>query len=308
MENPIALVGFGKIARDQHVPALEKSDAFSLAATVDPSAGGIAGTAHFVTLGEMLQGCPGICTVALCTPPQVRFDLAVQALEAGCNVLLEKAPATGAAEMRVLEDLAVRKGVTLFTAWHSRFAHSVGAARDWLVSREVGKVEVFWKEDVRCWHPGQQWIWKAGGPGVFDPGINALSVLTEILPQELLVTAAEFFVPENCDTPIAAEVSMRGVGGFPVRMELDWLHEGAPQWDINVWTDAGRMVLSNGGARMHIDGELVSDGGDREYDRVYRHFADLLERGQSDVDDRPLLLVIDAFFVARRHRREAFVE
>ena len=33
------------------------------------------------------------------------------------------------------------------------------------------------------WHPGQEWIWQAGGFGVFDPGINALSIVTRILPR-----------------------------------------------------------------------------------------------------------------------------
>ena len=34
----IAIVGMGKIARDQHVPEIAASPAFSLAATVDPAA------------------------------------------------------------------------------------------------------------------------------------------------------------------------------------------------------------------------------------------------------------------------------
>jgi D-galactose 1-dehydrogenase len=43
-------------------------------------------------------------------------------------------------------------------------------------------VNVIWREDVRVWHPGQDWIWQPGGLGVFDPGINALSIITHILP------------------------------------------------------------------------------------------------------------------------------
>ena len=42
--------------------------------------------------------------------------------------------------------------------------------------RTIRTLTVAWKEDVRIWHPGQAWIWKAGGLGVFDPGINALSI------------------------------------------------------------------------------------------------------------------------------------
>ena len=52
---------------------------------------------------------------------------------------------------------------------------------DWLAGRTIRRVECTWKEDVRVWHPGQAWIWEPG-IGVFDPGINALSVLTRILP------------------------------------------------------------------------------------------------------------------------------
>ena len=48
---------------------------------------------------------------------------------------------------------------------------------------------IIWKEDVHHWHPGQRWIWEPGGFGVFDPGINALSVLTEILPTKSCVEA-----------------------------------------------------------------------------------------------------------------------
>ena len=33
---PIAIIGFGKIARDQHLPAIRADSHFQLVATVDP--------------------------------------------------------------------------------------------------------------------------------------------------------------------------------------------------------------------------------------------------------------------------------
>ena len=73
------------------------------------------------------------------------------------------------------------------------FVYEIGvdAARKWLASRTVRKVQVNWKEDVRVWHPGQKWIWKAGGLGVFDPAINALSIITKILPGTLVLRNAD---------------------------------------------------------------------------------------------------------------------
>ncbi len=57
-----------------------------------------------------------------------------------------------------------------------------GKVREWCAARALTRVGYYLeKEDVRRWHPGQDWIWEAGGFGVFDPGINALSILTEVL-------------------------------------------------------------------------------------------------------------------------------
>src|SRR5699024_2048398 len=122
--------------------------------------------------------------------------------EAGRDVLLEKPPGASVAEVMALDRLARDKACVLYATWHSRHAAGVGPARDWLAGRRILGGRITWREDVRRWHPGQDWIWQAGGLGVFDPGINALSVLTAILPVEVFVGAAELEFPANRDTPI----------------------------------------------------------------------------------------------------------
>src|SRR5579862_5513997 len=123
----------------------------------------------------MLKAMPTIEAVALCTTPQVRSALSRSALLQGKHVLLEKPPGVTVSEVLDLIKLAERQGVSLFASWHSRHAPGVEPARTWLAGRTARRVTVTWKEDVRVWHPGQRWIWEAGGLGVFDPGINALS-------------------------------------------------------------------------------------------------------------------------------------
>ena len=85
----------------------------------------------------------------------------------------------------------------LFQTWHSRFAAGVDAAREFLRTRQLVSGKIIWKEDVHHWHPGQRWIWEPGGFGVFDPGINALSLLTEILPKDVCVEARIARVPRE---------------------------------------------------------------------------------------------------------------
>ena len=177
----VALVGIGKIARDQHVPALAASPDWELAATVS-RAGGVDGIESFANFGEMLQARPDIPVVSLCLPPQPRFAYAEAALRVGRHVMLEKPPGQTLAEVHALQALAKANGVTLFATWHSRMAHGVAAAKAWLANRKVIAAHITWKEDVRKWHPGQDWVFEPGGMGVFDPGINSLSILTEILP------------------------------------------------------------------------------------------------------------------------------
>jgi len=299
----LAIVGLGKIARDQHLPSLAASNAFELVGVASPH-NALEDVPSFKDLGSLLSAVPAIDAVSLCTTPQVRYDIARFALERGLHVLLEKPPGATVSEVVSLATLANEKQATLFASWHSRHAAAVEPARVWLASRRIRSVTIHWKEDVRVWHPGQAWIWKAGGLGVFDPGINALSILTRILPYSLVLQTAELRFPSNCQTPIAASLLFNG----PTRMELDFLHPGPPSWDIDVETDSGRLSLSKGGNEMRVDGEPAPLPPGGEYPRLYAHFADLVQRKASDVDVAPLQLVADAFLCGQRTEVAPFTE
>ncbi len=301
---PVALVGVGKIAHDQHVPAITASPDFTLAAAVSRHAT-IDGVPNFTSLDAFLKDGPP-AAIALCVPPRVRTAMAVQALAAGRDVLLEKPPAATVGEVEVMVAAAEAAGRTLFATWHSRFAPAVAAAKAWLAEREVVSAGIVWREDVRRWHPGQDWIWEAGGFGVFDPGINALSILTEILPGPFLVGEATLTFPSNRATPIAATLGLAGGGGFPVTVDLDWRQEGPQTWEITVETSTGQLTLVDGGAAMRLDGTEVSRAAEREYPGIYRRFAGLIRAGQSDVDASPLRICADAFLLSTRLTTDAF--
>lgn len=106
-------------------------------------------------------------------------------------------PGASLSECHRLIDMAQAQRVSLYATWHSREAPMVAAAKAWLADRTLRRLQITWKEDVRRWHPGQAWIWEPGGLGVFDPGINALSILTEILPDAIHLTDATLEVPRE---------------------------------------------------------------------------------------------------------------
>jgi D-galactose 1-dehydrogenase len=209
-------------------------------------------------------------------------------------------------EVEDLKRLANAKGLSLLASWHSRHAPAVEDARAFLAATEVRHAVIRWKEDVRRWHPGQEWIWEAGGFGVFDPGINALSIATHIFPQCLFLIAASLGFPSNRDAPIAARLSLRGSAGLPLEAEFDWRQSGPQTWDILAETAAGSMLLSGGGARLAVDGKTVSNAPEAEYRMLYARFAEMVRAETSDVDLAPLQLVADAFMVGRREILEPF--
>jgi D-galactose 1-dehydrogenase len=290
----IGIVGVGKIVRDQHLPALAKDRDYRLIAAASRH-GKVDGIPNFPTIEAMLDAVPELDAVSLCMPPQFRYDAARTALEAKKHVFLEKPPGATVSEVEDLKVLAAKNSVSLFASWHSRYAPAVEAARGFLASTRIRSAAIVWKEDVRRWHPNQDWIWAPGGFGVFDHGI-------------MFITSAVLDFPENRAAPVAAQVTFRTSNGLPVTMDLDWLQTGPQSWDILADTDAGKMVLSGGGSKLAIDGRVVHEEPEAEYPQLYRRFAEIVRAGASDVDLVPLQHVADAFMLGKRNVVEAFFD
>ena len=298
----IAIIGFGKIAADQHVPSIAGNPRFELAATSSRSGQGIQPV--FTDWRELIRSVEGLDAVAITTPPEPRYEIARECLLAGLHCLLEKPPATGLSQMHDLACLAEAQQVTLMTTWHAQHHSTVDDAAKALAGKRIASMEILWHEDVHKWHPGQTWIWDAGGFGVFDPGINAFSIATKIFPGGLFVKSAELAVPSNAQTPIAADVTFsRPEADGPLTASLDWRRTEGEEWTITVRTGDGRTVrLEDGGSRLLIDGKAQADDGPGEYPDIYRTFVDLIDQRRSLVDVAPLRLVADCLLVGKAAR------
>lgn len=301
----LGLVGCGKIARDQHLPAIAAIPGLSVVAIVDPV------VIHeslptYPDVATMIAAHPEIAAITLCQPPQARFEPARDAIRAGRHVFLEKPAAATLCEAEALIDMARVAGVTLFAAWHSREAAAVAEAKRWVRSQTLRSVEIVWKEDVRVWHPGQKWLSQPGGFGILDTGINAFSVLTEVLPDPVRVISADLEVPADWQTPIAARLEMATLSGLPITADMDFRQAGPQHWDIRFSTDANCLLLSDGGNSLSIDGVAQACSPQQEYLRLYRRFAELVQSGQSDSDLAPLRLAADTFLRSRMSATESF--
>ena len=296
----IAIIGFGKIAADQHVPSITGNERLELVATVSRSGAGI--ERRFTSWQEMLEAMPDLDAVALTTPPTARYDIARDCLERGLHVLLEKPPTVTLTEIHDLACIAEAEQRTLFTTWHAQHNPAVEAAAKALAGKRIASMDIVWHEDVRKWHPGQQWIWEPGGFGVFDPGINALSIATAIFPGSLFVKQATLSFPDDAQTAVAAEIGfISPQADGALRCSLDWRRSEGEEWTITVRTFDGTEVrLEGGGSRLLIDGAQQASHGVGEYPDIYRKFDQLIDERRSHVDVAPLRLVADCLLLGSR--------
>lgn len=293
-ERAVGIIGFGKIARDQHAPAIAASADFRLAAVVTSGAGPD-GVPTFRDWRAMLDAA-ALDAVVVATPPGPRPEIACACLARGLHVMLEKPPAATLGEVAQMQ--AAAGLATLFTAWHAQANAAVTRAADITHREGLVTLGIDWREDVEKWHPGQQWLWQPGGFGVFDPGINALSIATRLAAVPLAVTAAEFVM--RGQQPVAADLVL-AAQGFSGAAAMDWRHNGEEHWNVYAVTGAGtQLQLSEGGKTLRVNGGAPFAGGDCEYPALYARFAELIAAGASEVDAEPLRLVADAQLVARR--------
>ena len=232
----IGIVGVGKIVRDQHLPALAANADYELVAAASRNAS-IDGVANFKTIEEMLAESE-LDAVSLCMPPQARYQAAIRRFLPASMYFWKSRQVRLSARLRTCarwpmprECPCLQAGIRAMRRPLKRRASSLPAA--------VRSAAIVWKEDVRRWHPNQDWIWQAGGFGVFDPFINALSIVTHILPP-LHIKSATLDFPANRDAPVAAQMTFSGANGLSATAEIDWLQTGPQSWDIIAETDAAR--------------------------------------------------------------------
>jgi predicted dehydrogenase len=232
----------GQIVRAQHAPFLlspSNDTGLELVAAVSPNSRlpDFAGR-QYPSLAEMLAAEPEVSAVSIASPTMTHAALAREAITAGRHVLLEKPPTTTLSELRDLARLAEARRVVLCTSFHARHNASVDWAQALLADTPGGEpdhVSIEWREDFDRWHAGQTWPWREGGFGVFDPGVNALSILVHLLPgTEIRVLRALFELPAGSATPSRVEVRF-GIGsGGTGDVVFEWRRSGEDVWDITL--------------------------------------------------------------------------
>lgn len=155
-----AVVGCGRIGM-RHAETIQGTKRAELVATIDsdPQHQGFQGVPHFISLEEFLATRPAVDVINIATPNGFHAKQAIEVLNAGYHVLVEKPLALTKADAEDVLHTALRKGKRVFAVMQNRYSPPSEWLKEMVDSGRLGTIYMvqlncFWNRDDRYYHTG----------------------------------------------------------------------------------------------------------------------------------------------------------
>lgn len=219
----VALVGCGAVSERLHLPALSGSAAVRVSVLVDPDAQRLASLA--ARAGPDVRAAPSLVDIErfadaaiVAVPNHLHTPIAVELLERGLHVLVEKPPAVSLEEARALVTTAKRSGRALSIGLLRRHYPSFAFARQALDAGWLGRIRSFDLREgvINTWPATTLSFFQRehGGGVLLDAGAHALDWLLALLGPFARVDYrddAQGGVEANCLLELELRSGARGV-------------------------------------------------------------------------------------------------
>lgn len=186
--------------------------------------------------------------VSIVTPHTLHFQHGMQALEAGCNVLMEKPMVTESGQAHQLAEAVKKSGKILTIGYNTPCTPPFRYLRELVRSKELGKLETVTGWLAQNWKKGTAGSWRqdpslSGGGQMYDSGAHLFNSLIWTVEQPVKDVLA--FV-DNMDTPvdINGTVNIRFADGTLAAITIVG----------NCTNDGAGMYLTFENGRVEIDG------------------------------------------------------
>lgn len=304
MRNPlnVAVVGAGKIAQDVHLPMWARRADSTVKAVVDiDSQRAQALAAQFgVPFGGMdvaaVLADPTIEVVDIATPPDSHAALALQAIDAGKHVLIEKPLAPTEAQSVEIADAARGSQVVVMVAENWLFASAPRTAEQLMKTHGLGRPFL-----VKAWHqsdlyvPAEQkapeWSYdvaRSGGGYLLQAGVHTFTLLTHLVDSVREVQAWLRRTSDGVEDTAAvaavlqhgalASLTFTGVSAHPGERRLGFeLFFDDAYITFDVWT--GEVTANRRGEPLTVPTIPLSRG----FDEQVAHFVECIR-----ANDTPL--------------------
>lgn len=319
----VAIVGTGSIA-NMHMAGLltfpERCKVVALCDIYPQKAERMKETYHldceiFDNHNSMLASGIKIDLVHVCTPPYVHASIAIDSMNAGCNVLVEKPMATCLAECDAMLEAEKRNGVVLGCIAQNRFRNPVYKLKKVLDSGLTGKLcfaqveSAWWRGHCYydLWWRGT-WEKEGGGPTLNHAvhHIDMLNWLEGELPDSVMSMLTNV-MHDNAEVEDLSVACLRYKDGSMAQVTSSVVHHGEEQGIVLQCADARisspwdvKAEISSGNGFPQADGnkELIE-----KLQSFYENIPDLAYEGHTgEIDDvlkaletggRPMITGID---------------
>ena len=211
-----------------------------------------AGCAFFADRGELLAQSPDV--VVVCTPHPSHPTLAIEALESGAHVLVEKPIAIEVAEADRMVAAAARTSRILAVAFQQRFRPVIVRARELIERGEIGElvrvtvVDPWYRPESYYASAGWRGTWAGEGGGVLmNQAPHTLDLLCHLAgpPARVVGVTRRRLQPMEAEDTAAAVLEL--ANGATGTLEVSTLEPGTQ-----------RIELVGERGRIEIRGETIS--------------------------------------------------
>ncbi|MFJ6453833.1 Gfo/Idh/MocA family protein [Paenarthrobacter sp. NPDC091669] len=145
---------------------------------------------------------PAVDVVYVATPHTLHYELALEAIQAGKHVLIEKPVAMSAGETRSITAAGRAAGVLVMEAMWTRYLPQTDIVRQLLADGAIGEVQLI-RADFGFAMPfdltHRLWNAELGGGALLDAGIYPISFASSVLGSPTSITAAGVLAPTGVD-------------------------------------------------------------------------------------------------------------
>jgi myo-inositol 2-dehydrogenase / D-chiro-inositol 1-dehydrogenase len=230
----IGVIGAGWIA-EQHLATLRALDDVELAAVCDLDAARVRELAPevpgFTDWHELIE-VEKPDAVVVCTPPLVHREMAVEALERGIHVYLEKPIARGLDDARAIVDAAGRSDAVCAVGYQWRGVEVLDDLREALEGQELGLLIGIGTGPTKS----RPWFLSRseGGGNLLERASHAIDLMRAVGGEAVAVQVAASAVPlaqsagERGDIEDAAAIVLRFANGAVGSTSIAWTRDGLP--------------------------------------------------------------------------------
>lgn len=318
----LGIVGAGAISQIVHLPILVEREDVDVVALADADVHKAETLSRRFSVptvmdADELLDVDELDAVVLCTPNRLHEEMAIAALEAGLDVLVERPLAATAEGAQRVIDVAERTSNVLMVGMPHRFRPEVIALRSFVEGGELGDLYAMRGSWLTRSFPSTRTTWRgdreeAGGGALIDLGIPALDLCFWItgFPETKrvrCVVAAEDGMVEHAATLLAETTD-----GMVISLEVsNRLFAAEDRYYVRVMGLEGSGSLPPlevfkqlGGRPMDVTPRQPKpSGGENPYTNAYRRLLDDFVRRVSGIGERsvpkeqvPLMAVVEAAY------------